>query len=85
MVAGGGTAGAVNRWRGRALGEGQVLLAQTAGRVVLEVGLEKRRAAGLTSPVGALAQPLERPIHAIEVGRGPGQLRFVVLLHDTAG
>ena len=62
-----------------------MLLAQAARGVALEVGPEDRRAAGLAGAVGTLAQALEGPVHPIENGRGPGQLRFVVLLHHTAG
>jgi hypothetical protein len=62
-----------------------MLLAEAPGGVALQLGIEDRCTAGLTPPIGALAQSLECPIHAVEDGGGPGQLRFVALFHERAG
>ena len=62
-----------------------MLLAHATGGVVLQVGVEHRRATGLALAVGAVAEPLECPVDAIEDRGGPGQLGFVALFHEPAG
>jgi hypothetical protein len=62
-----------------------MLLTHAQGGVALQVGSEHRRTARLALPVGAGAQVLERPVDAVEDGRGPGQLGFITLFHEGAG
>ena len=62
-----------------------MLLAHTAAGVALQVGIEDRRAADLALPVGAVAQPVQRAVHAVEDGGRPAEFRFVAFLHERAG
>ena len=62
-----------------------MLLAEAAGGVALEIGVEDGRPAGVAAPVAAGAQALERLVDAVEDGGGPGQLGLVALLHEGAG
>ena len=68
-----------------ASGERQVLLAHALRGVSFELGLAHRSPAGLTLPVRAVAEPLERPVDTVEDGCGPGQLGFIALFHERAG
>jgi hypothetical protein len=63
----------------------QVLLAQAAGRIPLEIGVEDGSAAGGAMPVGALAQELECAVDAVEHGGRTGQFGLVALLHGAQG
>ena len=62
-----------------------MLFAHATGGVLLQIGTGHRRTAGLTLPVGALAQSLQRPVDTVEDGRSTGQLGFVALFHNEQG